>query len=47
MLSIRTKKELRKILEIIAPVAKDCLIGPLLFVLILAETFVFFGFGPK
>lgn len=44
MISRRTKKELRAILEIIAPVLKDWLIGSLLFVLILAEMFFVFGF---
>lgn len=37
MISRRTKKELRAILEIIAPVLKDWLIGSLLFVLVSAE----------
>lgn len=43
MISRRTKKELRAILEIIAPVLKDWLIGSLLFVLILGEMFLVIG----
>lgn len=43
MLSPRTNKELRQIMEIITPVAKDCLIGPLLFFLIFGVLFLAMG----
>jgi len=42
----RTKKDLREILEIITPTFRDCF-GLIFFFLSLAETFIFFGFGPK
>lgn len=42
-LSRRNKKELREIMEIIAPVVKNWLIGPLLFFLILGEMFLVMG----
>jgi hypothetical protein len=41
-LSRRTEKELREIMEIIAPVTKNCF-GFLLFVLILGEMFLVMG----